>query len=439
MKIVFKSFLIISFIFSFFLFLSKPIQAGTFSIPPLEEHHSVAYLNPNTEILYDQLAIVQTTQGIFSCKTNSSGLRFHAQTQYLYLKPWVSGYNCYDSYKWVAPNWVPQTSGQFLMDKNSTISANVYSPVTSYIDTIYTHNFGTNYGGLGTLSNGTFVLAEPNYSFFPTLAPPTANYKYYIEYRDNFVSTSWLRLEFNGSAYISSSYAVGDNLIGFDGDWALYETNGTQRALLDDSSSLYPPHLYISDIDKPCAAIERSNYVLIDDNGTAICLATVNPVIENIAPPYTGLIHFDRNAQDWGVFEWFEEVVVWFTDLINDVVGWFYGLWTNLLNLIIPNPDFFAFFGQDISNAFNEKIDIASFTGFVDDLNSLQDEEESEMPNLTGSLMGVEVPLIDFAIIKDNISIIRGITTTFVILYIAYFNINAITLILNNKKFLSRE
>lgn len=247
---------------------------------------------------------------------------------------------------------------------------------------------------------------------------PTSNYQYYMEYKNNYALTGYHRVEFNGDMVISSSYAVGANLLGFDSDWELYYINGTVKTLLDDSSSDYPPYLQITDTNNPCANILRSNYVLIDDLGTAICMATVNPIIENIAPPYTGLINFDPTAQDWGAFEWFEDVVVWFTDIINDVVGWFYGLWTNLLNLIIPTPDIFAFFAQDIKVAFQEHFPtelIATLTDVFDDMENMSDDE---IPVIQGSLMGVNVNFVDFSLIDSSMYIIRPILTGMLIFII---------------------
>jgi len=420
--------LIIIFLFFFLLFAvsllkPSPVNAGTFTIPPLAAHHSYAYWDSTYEILYDQLAIVQTAQGIYSCKTNSSGIRLLAMNNYLYLRPNVNGYGCAQPYKWdtASSKWVYSSSGQYLMDINSSISSNVYTPVSVYIDINSSMNFGSRYNNLGTLGPGMFIVAEPNFSFASTpLDEPVleSNFQYYMEYKNNYAMTGYHRVEFNGDMFISSSYAVGANLLGFDSDWELYYVDGTAKTLLDDSSNDYPPYLQITDTNNPCANILRSNYVLIDDLGTAICMATVNPIIENLAPPYTGLINFDPTAQDWGAFEWFEDVVVWFTDIINDVVGWFYGLWTNLLNLIIPTPDIFAFFAQDIKVAFQEHFPtelIATLTDVFDDMENMSDDE---IPVIQGSLMGIPVNFVDFSLIDSSMYIIRPILTSMLIFII---------------------
>jgi len=329
---------------------------------------------------------------------------------------WIAGINHY------------QTNS---MNRDYTILSKTYTSVDLTKSTEWSVDFGSGYGNLGTLANvGPFLFAykthEPSGAVYNAPTVPNFTFDRYIEYKNNYVLTSYQRLEFTGDCIIDPITTVGPYPLSCDTSFELYTINGTSKVLLDSSSSDYPPFLQVNDIDNPCANILKSNYVLKDTNGNYICEATVNPIIDDLAPPYNGIINFDKNSYDWGSFNFLLDPAEILFDSIDNVVGWFYGLWSGFLDLIIPKPDFLAFTFQDVKNIADEKFSQIDLTS----LEAFEDITTSELPTITTNLMGVQVQLINFDLVKDNIDIIRGIMIASAGLFLVIFNVNQINKLL---------
>lgn len=467
MKIALKCLLIVAFIFSLSFFLSRPVLSASGTVASdytdyndvLDNSVGIAgYLwnltYPDAECEIGNNFVLQYTPNwyffssqkyaaidFFSTISSSTcepfagfGLKQYLSNPYLRLT--MSDGSTWNSFAhWYSKSSRGSSSGSPVYTYGtfenwpiynlSTLDTSIKSPVNLNAVGNFTGMF--DYGSLGSITTGDLLLIA-NWNTTAPAPIPKTTYKYYIEYRDNFVSTSWLRLEFNDIAYISSSYAVGANLIGFtDSEWVLYETNGTQRAELDSSSSYYPPYLYIADANNPCASILRSNVGLRDDNGNIVCMATVNPVVEEIAKKFTGIVNYDT-ATDLGMFEPLEPVIAWAGQVVDDVALWFHGLWVNFLNLIIPMPDFLTYAFQQIKIVADEKfaqIDLSSLENFGQ-------LETDTMPNITTSLMGVTVTIVNFDLIKPHIALLRTIMIATVGLFLILFNINQVNKLLSD-------
>lgn len=426
MKIVFKLFLTISFIFSFFFFLSKPVNAAFSTLidniprPVLSnecfiKHRSKKDFSGTT---YDYFTICSNSTPANILRVSSNALGMNTTM-------------CNANYYWNGSSWISDMNATMEVFGSTVNLAPTYTDYTATCEVSGSANY-TYTGGSYGLPNPYYVVANqvafyPDISAVPEIPVVASTFTYFIEYRDNFVTNSWLRLESSKPAYISASWAVGANLFGFDGgEWQLYETDGTQRALLDSSSSYYPPYLYIAGTQSPCDSILRSNYSLRDDNGDFVCRATNNPVVDDIAPPFDGVINFVIEDHDWGAFDWLRVPAKILFDAIDGSIVWFNNLWRGLLDQLIPMPDFMSYTFQEIKTVADEKfnqIDLSSLEDFGD-------LEEDTMPNVTTTILGTNVTLINFDLIKPHMALLRAIMISSVGLFLIIFNVNQINKLL---------
>jgi len=359
---------------------------------------------------------------------------------YLYHK--TSSGGCRDNYVYNGSWDTTSTTANLNLDRDSSFSSQLYSSVDVYADmSSYTIDYGSAYGGLGEIS-GHYFLMDNNIEFTPSSgnlvelgSEPDVqeNYQYYFEYYDSDYSTGYIRLEFSDTVTVDSFTTTGETEFNFSGDYAYLGMS--QGGLAVATPSETPPSFEVDDLDEPCANVKASNYYLKDDSDSYICDPTFNPIVSNLAPPYTGLINFDSTLYDWGTYNFLLTPFEFLFDAIDDVVGWFYGLWEGLLSLIIPMPNLFAWFAQDIRLAVNEVFPFDDIALLIDGFTDALDTDVETMPTVfTGSLMGVEANFVDFTLIDDNISDIRVYLQGFVILSLVVFNINLISKLLGDNK-----
>lgn len=349
--------------------------------------------------------------------------------------------NYYPNANWtVAEGWT--TGGSYQRNSlhpNYSVSSVYKGTENLYFSNSTDVNYGTSYGSLGLL-NASTLLVPANYELDGSLvgAEPEIkeNYQYYFEYYDSDFANGYIRLEFSDEVTVDAFTTTGETLFNFSGD---YNYLGMSPSGLDVATpSETPPSFEIDDLEDPCLNIKASNYVLKDDTGTYICEVTVNPIIDNLAPPYTGLINFDSSQYDWGTFNFLLDAFQFLFDAIDDLAGWFYGLWQGLLSLLIPSPNAFGWFAQDIRNAVNDKFSLDSYLDIIDEIETATSStDDSVMPNITGSLMGVEGNFVDFSLIDDNISVIRPVLQVIVVFSVLIFDINIITKFFGEEPFTS--
>lgn len=286
--------------------------------------------------------------------------------------------------------------------------------------------FGGTYGNLGTISGSVLIAPATLETSLPIAGPPRL-----APYR--------LRLRLEQEATHEVVYSTDDKCIvnmNAEGSKKPLQcgTGGSEGVIYYSygGSGLYygDIHLWVTNIDDPCSNLIASNYTLYDTEGSILCKYTDNPLVDDVAPPFSPPITFDPEAHDWGAFNWFKTVVSFFADMINGIAGWFYGLWRGLLDLIIPHPESLSTFGQDLKRQADSKfgnIDLSS-------LEALKNINENELQDVSVMWRGQEVLLIKYDWVKENIGLLRSVLIGGLGLFLILFNVNQVNKLLSDEE-----
>jgi len=212
-----------------------------------------------------------------------------------------------------------------------------------------------------------------------------------------------------------------------DGYTAMFEvnpTNGTKTPLYDFPILTTP--------DAPtnyCTDIKESNYILKDSEGNQLCNVLSPSYLRNMIAPYQDPIDTEAiEAEDWGIGEWFKTPFLWFVNIINTIAEWGYDLYYKFLTFIVPNPDIFAYYFNTLKSQMTAKIENIDLSS----LEAFKDIGASEMPDIKVTLMGTEMTILNFDLLKDNIGIIQPIAIASIGLFLLLFNINQINKLLTD-------
>jgi len=444
-------------IFGFLLF---PTSVFAEDFPALPDYVKAPYWNSNQGSVYEgwysEVVVWKSSinNRFYSCKVKEGSVGFlkYGYQSGAKLIPqlslsvytvdgvqYVAG--CLDVYHYYNNEWTKssiQTGDYYIyLPNNASVGVNMWTEVNMY----YAENIGTNPYNFGSLYNNIGALywddliLEGNYSHgtAPAPAPETpAGYSYYIEYSSPpkigtvlLVSRQKCFLPLsNPNSMLQPIECLAGPL-----QFIEYSVVDGQRFFANDTShtwSVYTPDAP----DDYCSALVSSNYTITDSSGNPLCKATINPRVEELVPPYTGVIDFDPEEYDWGTFDWFKEPVAFFVEIINDIVGWFYNLYGGFLNLIVPNPETFSWFTGSIRATANEKFGSIDLTS----LSALQNISASTMSNITINWRGSNMTIINFDLLKDNIDTIRPVLIASVGLFIIIFNVNMVNKLLSDEE-----
>lgn len=325
---------------------------------------------------------------------------------------------------------IPATSGRAFANTTSIYNQLVSSnPLYYASNTSTTTTFSSSFGldcGTSCAVGDTVMYNE--WTWETPIAPPSY-YNYYLEYPRTPL-LGYLRLESKEPCHLDISAnptAISQPLV-CNSDFVLYQIVDGEKNIYSTSSI---EQLMTPDAPDYCTALYKSNYNLLDEEGNPLCKAIINPLIDQLAPPFTGLINFDPDDYDWGTFNFLKEPAKLLFDAIDSVVVWFYGLWRNFLEIIIPNPESLSWTVMNIRKTLNEKfsqIDLTSFEAFQNlDAETLEDIQVQVFG-------GITVTLLSFSLIEEHLVILRPVAIASVGLFLIIFNINQVNKLLADKE-----
>lgn len=124
---------------------------------------------------------------------------------------------------------------------------------------------------------------------------------------------------------------------------------------------------------------------------------------------------------DWGSFDFlregfnvlieaFNQGFYWLSDFFKSISDWFV---EGLQNLFVPEEGYFSEFGEQISTAFNEKINVQGFKNMLDSLKNAFINNNIEMPaDITVTIFGRTSTILSFSLIDNSIGTIRTILSS---------------------------
>lgn len=211
---------------------------------------------------------------------------------------------------------------------------------------------------------------------------------------------------------------------------SLFQTDASIPITTVYDEGLQALSLYIPDLDYPCSHIRLSNYNILDTYGNPLCPASINPVVQDMIDDLPPVIGFTPENYDWGAFNFLLTPAKSFFDAIDSALLWVYNTWAKFLHLIIPDNEGISFQILLLKSKAQEKfgnIDISS-------LNDFGEVVESDLPTITTTIMGTQVNIIDFSLIKPHMGIIRAILIASVGMFLILFNVNQVNKLLADEE-----
>lgn len=186
-------------------------------------------------------------------------------------------------------------------------------------------------------------------------------------------------------------------------------------------------HLWVTDTDNPCSNLLGANYTLYDTQGNKVCQKKGSVLVPEYGETFSPPVSFNPDEHDWGAFNWFKTVVSFFADLLNGIAEWFFDLWQNFLNLIIPEEGFLTDRVDSLRSTFETKFPIEQLKSDIKIMKeAFSTTTTNNFDNISVNWKGSNVTLLDFSIIHDNIDTIRPIAQGITILSLVFLVVNLI-------------
>lgn len=321
-------------------------------------------------------------------------------------------------------------TGRAMPDRRGTWSSTLMLsslPISYYSTTA--RDFSGSYGFSTLNANTDYQFSNANWSPFvsvPVIGEnnPDPVFPYNLDYFTPINSVG----EFTRTS--STSPCKVDLLNGIQDYYDLICDDETSFFVDSDSGSVSPTYdesaIFIANINDPCASIMSVNYTLYDTDDNLLCISRVSDVPSSNRVPDIPLLSLIPPEADWGAFDFLKSPINSIITGLNSFITFGNNFSESFLNFFLPSPYVLKTLGITLKTKFTEKIDITGFSEFMKKIGqAMANKNNYTPPNITSTIMGVNVSLVDWSFVSDNISLIRGFLNGVLIFAYAFviFNI----------------